>query len=408
MTLDTTRADHLGCYGYARPTSPNLDALARESLVFTRARSTSSWTLPAHASLFTGKFPKSHGAHYDPEGPLLLADAIEAPRGIRARGLSADEETLAVALSRSGYATAAVVAGPWLLRGFGLSAGFEHYDDEGVVDHAGRSAKEVSDAARRWLLEERDRPFFLFLNYFDPHFPYDPPEPHASAFLLPGATPDPNRREQFEALYDGEIRFMDQEIGRLLHFLRDRGLYDETLIVVTSDHGELFGEHGHWGHSGHLFEELVRVPLLWKPSGPTRPGSRDERPVQLPELFDWIRAAARPGSGGMPEPGVPSRRPQLAEVHPITSDDARGGWRALWEGRYKLHESTLGRHKLFDLERDPGERSNLFARDPETATRLSRRLREAFEALPDPPPASPPLRVDAETREALDRLGYLE
>ncbi|MEE8581760.1 MAG: sulfatase-like hydrolase/transferase, partial [Myxococcota bacterium] len=130
ITLDTTRADHLGCYGYGRPTSPNLDALAGESLLFERAYSTSSWTLPAHASLFTGRFPASHGVRHDPDGSLILAEGIPlAPTELRARALGPNELTLAQVLKQNGYDTGAVVAGPWLLEIFGLGRGFDFYDD---------------------------------------------------------------------------------------------------------------------------------------------------------------------------------------------------------------------------------------------------------------------------------------
>jgi arylsulfatase len=149
MTLDTTRADHLGVYGYERPTSPNLDELAAHAEVYEKAYSTSSWTLPAHASLFTGRYPRSHGMRHDPAGELVLADAIDAPEGIRARGLSDEALTLAEILQAAGYRTGAVVAGPWLHRSFGLSRGFLHYDDEAV--HSARRAAEVTDGALRWL-----------------------------------------------------------------------------------------------------------------------------------------------------------------------------------------------------------------------------------------------------------------
>ncbi|MCG8590281.1 MAG: sulfatase-like hydrolase/transferase, partial [Proteobacteria bacterium] len=130
VTLDTTRADRLSTYGYERPTSPNLDALAREGVRYDRAYSVSSWTLPAHASLFTGKFPASHGVRHDPEGPLILAEAIPAaPEGVRARGMSAAEIPLAERLGHAGYATGGVVAGPWLMRPFGFDRGFDFYDD---------------------------------------------------------------------------------------------------------------------------------------------------------------------------------------------------------------------------------------------------------------------------------------
>jgi arylsulfatase A-like enzyme len=410
VTLDTTRADHLGCYGYSRATSPTLDALAGESIVYTNARSTSSWTLPAHASLFTGRFPSSHGARYDVEGDHVLADSIQAPRGIRARGLAGGQETLSEGLGRAGYATAAVVAGPWLLRTFGLARGFEHYDDAGILDYAGRSADDVTDAAIRWLAGRDDRPFFLFVNYFDAHFPYSPPPSEGRMFLPPGTAPDPDRRGQWQALYDAEIRFVDRELGRLLRALRERGDYERTLVVVTSDHGELLGEHGEWGHGRFLYEELLRVPLVVKPAGPSRLGRREASPIQLLDLFALLlESAGAPlptGIQGHAPPGI--THPLLAEVHPITSTDPARRWRALWEGSEKLLRNGAKQSLLFDLETDPQEQVDLATSDPARGERLANALDRAFAALPAPPPAAPAPRIDALTREALERLGYLE
>ena len=312
VTLDTTRADHLGPYGYPRPTTPRLDALARDAVLYTRAVSTSSWTLPAHASLFTGRFPWSHGARYDPEGPLVLADAIEAPRAIRARGLSPGAETLAGRLAAAGYDTAAVVGGPWMLRSFGLAEGFAHYDDDGITEYRGRRAEDVARGARAWLADWHDsgdgRPFFLFLNFFDPHFPYDPPPPHDRAFLPPDVEPDSRRRAQWKALYDGEIRYVDEQLGSVLDLLEERDLYDDTWIVVTADHGELFGEHGEWGHGGHLYQELVAIPLLVKPADARGAGREEASRVQVQQLFRAVQLAAPLESGGQSDQALQGAR----------------------------------------------------------------------------------------------------
>jgi arylsulfatase A-like enzyme len=410
VTLDTTRADHLGAYGYPRATSPSLDALAGEATLYTNARSTSSWTLPAHASLFTGRFPTSHGARYDAGGEHALADSIEAPGGIRARGLAPGQATLAEALGEAGYATAAVVAGPWLLRTFGLARGFEHYDDSGIVDYAGRTADDVTDAALRWLDDRDERPFFLFVNYFDAHFPYAPPPPFDRMFLPAGTAPDPERRAQFGALYDAEIRFVDRELGRLLRGLRERGEYERTLIVVTSDHGELLGEHDEWGHGRFLYEELVRVPLVVKPAGPSRLGRREARPVQLLDLFPLLLESAGVRVPAGTQGGAPPRigHPLLAEVNPIASADPAGRWRALWQGRDKLMQNDAAERRLFDLENDPREQVDRAAREPAVGARMAEALERAFGTLPPPPPSPPATPIDPGTRDALERLGYLD
>ncbi len=220
ISLDTTRADRLGCYGAARATSPNLDRLAKDALVYTRAVSTSSWTLPAHASLFTGKLTSAHGAHYDPEGPLDLRGAIDGPeewRHYRVRPLAESERTLAEILRDAGYRTAGVVAGPWLKQAFGLAQGFEAWDEAEIATANGRLAGSVTDAALLALDTAGERPLFLFLHYFDPHGPYQAPEPYGHAFLAPGAPlAESPQGEELVARYDAEILYMDRELGRFL------------------------------------------------------------------------------------------------------------------------------------------------------------------------------------------------
>jgi arylsulfatase len=179
MTLDTTRADHLGCYGYDRPTSPNIDKLATESLVYEHMIATGTWTLPSHASLFTGKFTTSHGAQTDPQGNLVLSSAVAAPDGStgqKLRSISANEQTLAGLLRAADYATCGIVGGPFLMKYFGLDSGFDLYDDSHITNFNGRAAEEITDRALAWLNKPTEQPRFLFLNYFDPHPPLVPPD----------------------------------------------------------------------------------------------------------------------------------------------------------------------------------------------------------------------------------------
>jgi hypothetical protein len=181
ITLDTTRADHLSCYGYERETSPNVDALAREATVFERAYAVSSWTLPTHASIFTGRYPKSHGARYDPEGPVAVTPPVHrdvnAPPQpeVRVRMLAPTTGTLAQLLKKRGYKTSAAVAGPWMKEAFGLSLGFDSYDEEDIHMLYGRLGESVSDAALGFLEEVDSGPFMLFLNYYDAHQPWGRP-----------------------------------------------------------------------------------------------------------------------------------------------------------------------------------------------------------------------------------------
>jgi arylsulfatase A-like enzyme len=416
ITMDTTRADRLGLYGYQHDTSPNLDRLARESVVYTRALSTTSWTLPAHASLFTGKLPSSHGARFDLEGPLIL----EGFRGadyrdeVRAQGLGADQRTLAELLGEAGYLTGAVVAGPWMKRIFGLDKGFDHYDDSEINYRTGRLAKQVSNRALAWIDENAGERFFLFLNYYDPHTPYADWEKRAQDFLPSGAwigEPGKLTPEGRRARYDAEIHYMDLHIGRLLDGLRVRGLYHRTWIIVLADHGELLGEHGMWEHGHHLTQQELRIPLLMKyPRGEVA-STRLDVPVQLTDVFAMV--LDRLGIAPPPDAqGTASPRPDhqmVAELRSLTPDE-RPSWRALIEGSFKYLWNTRGEQMLYDLAGDPGETRDRAPMEPELVQAMAARLEEFFATLPKPtrPDSEEVREVDDETVRALRDLGYLE
>ena len=396
ITLDTTRRDRLGCYGYSRPTSPNLDALAERSVVFERGIAASSWTLPSHASIFTGMFPSSHGADYHPEGPLRLTQAIDGPEEwaeYRASGLSPGSTTLALLLHEQGYETAAVVGGPWMKRVFGLGRGFDTFDDEDIGDVNGRLASEVTTSALELLegLEKRPgRPFFLFLNYFDPHGPYEAPSPFGGTF-----GEEPSER------YDEEILYMDHHVGRLLEGLKKSGIFDACLILVTADHGELLGEHGKMGHGASLFEEEILVPFLVKyPGDEVAPGRRSE-PVHHVDVLPLI--LERLGLS----PSERSRQPLLSEVNPLEFMSPEGSWRALYLGRHKFLWNSLGNHALYDLEKDPGEQTDVSRIDPARTAEAIGLLDKVVSSLPPPGEAGPPTTLDEETLKALRSLGYV-
>jgi arylsulfatase A-like enzyme len=412
VTLDTTRADHLGAYGYELDTSPEIDRLAQDSVVHTRAYSTTSWTLPSHASLLTGKFTASHGVRMHPKGSLVLGDAVGgAPhlRRYRANGLRPEERTLAQLLAENGFDTGAVVGGPWLKRAFGLDRGFAHYDDRRIGALRGRLGSDVSDAAIEWLGEIGDRRFFLFLNYYDPHTPYRDPEKQALRFLPSGAElPGEGQRAapvQTRALYDGEIAYTDRQLGRVLEALRQRGLYDDTWIIVTADHGEMLGEHGRMGHGRTLFEPELRVPLIVKYPRSARRVGRESAPVQLTDVFHMILRGfgipAPEGSWASPAGRV------LAEVYPLEAHGTEGEWVVLIDGDLKLHWSSRGEHRLYDLANDPGEEQSLADSDPERLAAMQAALQAWMAGLPAPSGRGAAGQLDEETRRALRELGYL-
>jgi choline-sulfatase len=412
ITLDTTRRDHLGVYGYARPTTPALDRFASRARVYTAALSTSSWTLPAHASLFTGLLPSSHGANWNPEGPLGLADALENgenSRAYRANPLGPDVPTLAEILSDAGYRTGAVVSGAWLAHIFGLGRGFEHYDDEGTRKLDGGLGDRVTERALAWLAEKDERPFFLFLNYFDPHMPYTDPDGYRLRYLKEiGPTTD--RQARTRAAYDGEINFMDVQLGTLFDRMEEQGLFENTLVVVTADHGELIGEHGLYGHNRFLYEELLRIPLLVRMPGATA-SERIDTPVQLTDVFAMILSMLQlPVPEGIQGRADPRQRgPIFAEVQPLAFQVASGPRYAIFDGDYKL-VSTAKETQLFNVANDPGESRDLAAAEPERAAAMKASLEAMLRSLPRPKvdrnrSVKP---VDEETQRALKGLGYVE
>ena len=297
LTIESLRPDHLGFYTGLRPTSPNLDALAEQSVVFEDAHSVTSWTLASHASIFSGLYPSAHGAV-----------------GARSR-LDDGVVTLAEILSEAGYQTAGFATGPYLGRRHNLNKGFEHYDDSvATVGLSGGAHDDVTTPlleplVSKFLSSSRDRkrPLFFFAYLWDPHYDYIPPPPFDTMFvdseaeqisvsryessnIVDAGISDAELR-YVESQYDGEIRFTDEYLGRFFDLLRNQGLWEDSLIVITADHGEEFFDHGQKGHKRTLYVESVHVPLLIKFPKSVRTG-RDDRLVSLVDLFPTILEAA--------------------------------------------------------------------------------------------------------------------
>jgi len=411
VTLDTTRADHLSCYGYHRKTTPRLDELAADAMVYDRCISTSSWTLPSHASLLTGRFPTSHGARRDPNGQQRLSDAVPGDFWeYRANALTERIETLPSVLRRYGYATGAVIGGPWLKKPFGLGQGFDYYDDDGITNTNGRPAEQINQRALSWTEKVADQPFLLFLNYFDPHDPYMPPRAFWSQFM---DVPRLSRLadytlEQEIALYDAEIYYTDRSFGKLMDHLKDLGLFDNTWIIVTGDHGELFGEHGLRRHGATLYEPELHVPLIMKyPKRWTRRG-RISQPIQLTDIMPTILAQL-----GLPTPpnvqGTALGQPQrliFAEVYYLSALPIKNSYRAFYEGDLKYIWHSRGRHMLFDLKADPREEHNLYGLRLEKALAMRDAMDALVKKLPRPSEVAV-TKIDPETSRVLRDLGYL-
>jgi arylsulfatase A-like enzyme len=432
ITLDTTRWDHLSCYGYAEKTTPAIDALASEAMRYSHAMTPSSWTLPSHASIFTGMLPTHHRAHFsfdenvDPqsiEGPMFYSLHPELP-------------TLAEELKKAGYKTAGIIAAPLLAAKFGFGRGFDYYNDRLPIGEGfERNADEVSTLAIGWLNEYRaeggETPFFLFLNYFDPHSPYQPPAPWGNpevaeeqydlysgkySGVLSGARDlTDSEHNLLLAQYDREIRFMDNEIGRLFEEMKRQGLYDSTMIIVTSDHGETFGEHRLLEHGRALYEELVRVPLIVKyPSKGARKAVINRRVSILSIGPTILKHAGAP----LPKTAHPvslddDDQVLIAEIYRDISwivafgDRFERDQKTVYDGNHKWIWDSRGKHELYDVAKDPGEEHNLWGTLPGIERKFEAELAPLIEESKQLSSLSTP-ELDKELKERLRALGYIK
>jgi arylsulfatase A-like enzyme/Flp pilus assembly protein TadD len=388
VTLDTTRPDRLGCYGYADGGTPAIDEFARQGVRFENAKTHVPITLPAHASLFTGTIPVTHGAHNHFD---VLADE--------------GNETIAEILAAHGYATAGFVAAFVLDHGLGISQGFDHYGDNlGRESEVGpprleRRAGDVVDEALAWLAEHPDERFFAFVHLYDPHLPYSPPAPY-------------DRRYEGRP-YDGEIAYMDSQFGRLTAFLDDSGLARNTLVVVVGDHGESLGEHGIEGHASFIYETVTRVPLMMRCPGllPSRRSVPEQvRLVDvLPTVLDVLGLeppAALDGTSLLPYVEVRGTTPDLPAYIESYNLNSTFGWSPLLgveDGRWKYIRTP--ERELYDLRRDPSERDNVCASHPDVASELDQLLESLLGA--EELGAREVSVVDEATREKLASLGYI-
>jgi choline-sulfatase len=388
VTLDTTRADRLGCYGFKGIETPNIDGLARDGIVFDHATATVPLTFPSHSSIFTGLVPPHHGVRDN--GGFFLDDA---------------RVTLAERLKGAGFATGAFV-GAWVLeRKWGLAQGFDEYSDKfdlskykvislGTVQKPG---DEVMDGALAWLETVQQKRFFAWVHLYDPHSPYEPPEPFASRY-----------RSQ---PYLGEIAYADQVVGRLLGWLRQKGLFERTLVVLTADHGESLGDHGESTHAYFVYDSTTHVPLVVR----TPWGIRGRRAAQvssvdlMPTVLDLLGLPPQPGIDGASlareilDPAAESDRTAYSETY---FPRYHFGWqqlRAIRSRGYKYIDAP--EPELYDLAQDPGETTNIYR----GFSRRAEDLRLRLDALTKQEAAAAPERksLDPDTLQRLAALGYV-
>jgi arylsulfatase A-like enzyme/Flp pilus assembly protein TadD len=387
ITLDTTRADSLGCYGNQAAKTPSLDQLATTGVLFEQAFTSVPLTQASHASLFTGTYPPTHGIRVN---------------GVATIGTSLP--TLAETFSEHDYRTGAFVAA-WVLDStIGLDRGFSHYDDH-LVDPSGaeagrneRPADEVSDAALAWLTKRPDVQFFAWLHFFDPHHPYEPPPPF---------------KEQFPEPYDGEISFMDSQIGRVLAWLDQEGLREKTLIVVAGDHGEAFFEHKERQHGLYVYDTTMHVPLIMAGLNGLPKGVRVPSVVRLvdvfPTIIDILGWEVPKGLEGISL--VPAWRyediPALVAYGESLFPLSGFGWAPLYSittERWKYIAAP--RPELYDRQADPGEVTEVSQAYPDVVDRLRCRLAEIQRRMPQRGGTEPAL-LDTGARKRLESLGYV-
>ena len=429
VTIDTLRADAVSFMGCARPTSPFIDSLAASGVVFNRAYSTSSWTVPSIASIFTSRYPTSHGVI---SGEIIGGRTKEV---WRQTALSPDLATMAGLFRRAGYRTVGVAANRHLQGGSGFELGFDHY-----YSYAGfLTAEKLNEQLRKtmvdafgpnWRKTWRNEKVFLWIHYFDPHHPYFPKEPWIETFDpeyrdRPGLFPwrlkapeleavyspsDTAMTRRLLALYHSEVRYTDEQLRVAF---ADLGLDDRALVVFVADHGEEFGEHGQIGHRRTLYEEVVRVPMFISWPSQIPGGARVDDVVSvvdiLPTTVGLASLAPPEGTQGRSLVPLMSGQPDSGDGTAFLEFHRTGTvLRAMVGERWKLVTGSRIPPALYDLESDPGEKINVAADHAELAQNLVSRLAAWSQSLLPPPPATDFSSRDQEEIEKLRALGYVD
>jgi arylsulfatase A-like enzyme len=425
ISVDSLRADRTSLHGHERPTTPSLEAMAEAGVMFESCRSTTSWTLPAHMSMLTGRSLLGHGVVSDD------------------RRLGDDVPTLAESFARAGYVTGAIVSAPYVEARYGFDRGFSDYDDDTISfatnneSYKSVTAPLLNETAEKWIGAHARHPFFLFLHYWDVHYDFAPGPPYDTMFdpdyegqvdgsdfyFNPAVHRGMDRQdlEHVMALYDGEIRLVDDHIGKLIAGLERVGVANRTVVVVTSDHGEEFFEHGRKGHHRTLYEEVLHVPLVMQIPGYSPRASRiaaDSSIVDImPTLLGLVGIEPPEGLEGTDFAPVITGESQVLD-RPIFAELYRKGSRivevAAIDGAEKIiHHFNHRWMESFDLAADPGEMrrlSNADARGSPLLEQMRRWLNKRWRgyAMRLRTKGVDPLELDDASEEALRALGYIE
>ncbi len=457
ISIDTLRADHLSCYQQRKkPTSPNIDKLAHRGFLFRKAYSPSSWTLPAHASMMTGLFPESH--HADRSQKQTMSHPVDP--------LSPSMVTLAEIMRDHGYLTAGIISNPFLSSSFGMDQGFENYSDQVDLlenvrylslkdrsmlfklskafhlidknDYDGeRRAGEVNRKAYRWLGKNKGNPFFLFLHYNEPHFVYEPPAPYNKTDdgrtldvfldierLVKGQySLSTEGLNDLIALYDGEISYLDDQLGELFGKLAEWDLLDKTLVILTADHGESLNEHEIWQHGNSLYEEQIHIPLILRYPGIVPEGVVDndhivQHPDLMPTILDLLEIPIPQNVQGrnlMPilkGKATAKFYAAFASIRPDINWKPKNpryghGMQAVIHKAWKYILNDDGREELYRLDVDPEEQINLASKDPIKVDEMRKDL-DTWKFATKSQKTNNSEAIKGGRLEQLRALGYLE
>ncbi|MBN1765576.1 MAG: sulfatase-like hydrolase/transferase [Sedimentisphaerales bacterium] len=388
ISIDTCRADYLGCYGNSRKITPTIDMIAGQSILFENVITPVPQTLPAHCSMLTGTIPPYHGIH-DNLGYQLGSSNI----------------TLAEVMQEHGYHTGAIISAFVLDRQFGLIQGFDTYNDrfENEILSANVSERRGDEASRmaiKWLDENKDKEFFLFLHYFDPHFRYEPPEPYGSMYA--------------DDLYAGEMAFTDFCIKQVMDKLKDLDIYDSSLIIITGDHGEMLGEHGEAEHGFFIYQSNIKVPLIIKVPGRGKqlrvtdnvslvdivPTVCNLLEIRVPEEVQGRDLSGYFKGGKVTGPDrflyCESFTPLKHNCNPLLGV-VHSEWKYIHTTRPELYHVTV----------DPGETENLFEKEPQRVHLMREHLNLIKEEYSHRDTSESRLELDEEGRKRLESLGYV-
>ena len=419
IILDTLRADKLGCYGNTLGLTPNIDKFAQNASLFKNAFSQAPWTLPSIASMYTSRYPIQHGA-----GGRLGSLRVLPEQAV----------TIAEVFNNAGANTHAIVNVVLMTQNFGMHQGFDSVDAVDPENNLGvRRAEPTNKAALEWIDSHREKPFFLLLHYFDAHMVYDPPQPFRSKFAHPqdkysndyifgthgdmlklrleNATLPPEKIERLEKLHNGEIAYLDSQIGNLLAELTQRELDSETVIVITADHGEEFGDHGGIEHAHTLYDELIHVPLIIRTPDTNSPSvvPTNVRLIDIaPTLCDLTGLDSPPSFIGKSLIGLLNKQPE--PDRPILSHANMWGptsfaWR---EGTLKIiRQVKPERIELFDTKTDPAEKKNITDVNSQIRNDMLAELNLILETAARSAQLGKTPKLTPQETEKLRSLGYL-